>query len=66
MHGNHVIRRRRPRRVVVSSVAVGGNVPISIQSMTNTHADEDLVDKIERLVRARIAEDKARARSSDA
>jgi (E)-4-hydroxy-3-methylbut-2-enyl-diphosphate synthase len=32
--------RRKTRTVMVGSVEVGGNAPISIQSMTNTHTDD--------------------------
>ena len=32
--------RRKTRTVMVGSVEVGGNTPISIQSMTNTHTDD--------------------------
>lgn len=40
MHSNHVIRRRRSRRIMVGNVAVGGDAPISVQSMTNTHTED--------------------------
>jgi len=32
--------RRKTKTVMVGSVGVGGNTPISIQSMTNTHTDD--------------------------
>ncbi len=32
--------RRKTRTVMVGSVEVGGNAPIAIQSMTNTHTDD--------------------------
>ncbi len=32
--------RRKTRTVMVGPVEVGGNAPISIQSMTNTHTDD--------------------------
>lgn len=32
--------RRKTRTVMVGSVEIGGNAPISIQSMTNTHTDD--------------------------
>jgi (E)-4-hydroxy-3-methylbut-2-enyl-diphosphate synthase len=35
-----MIKRRKTRTVMVGSVEVGGNAPISIQSMTNTHTDD--------------------------
>jgi (E)-4-hydroxy-3-methylbut-2-enyl-diphosphate synthase len=36
MHNGSPITRRRTRRIQVGSVAVGGDAPISVQSMTNT------------------------------
>ena len=36
MHGESPIRRRRSRQIHVGDVAVGGDAPISVQSMTNT------------------------------
>lgn len=32
--------RRKTRTVMVGSVEIGGNAPISVQSMTNTHTDD--------------------------
>ncbi|MBT3308008.1 MAG: flavodoxin-dependent (E)-4-hydroxy-3-methylbut-2-enyl-diphosphate synthase [Gammaproteobacteria bacterium] len=36
MH-THVVKRRKSRQIQVGLVAVGGDAPISVQSMTNTH-----------------------------
>ncbi|GAB6040520.1 flavodoxin-dependent (E)-4-hydroxy-3-methylbut-2-enyl-diphosphate synthase [Endothiovibrio diazotrophicus] len=36
MHAESPIRRRRSRQIRVGDVAVGGDAPISVQSMTNT------------------------------
>lgn len=36
MHYGHTIRRRRTRKINVGSVAVGGDAPVTVQSMTNT------------------------------
>ncbi|MEQ9465659.1 MAG: flavodoxin-dependent (E)-4-hydroxy-3-methylbut-2-enyl-diphosphate synthase, partial [Haliea sp.] len=36
MHKSSPITRRRSRQIMVGSVAVGGDAPISVQSMTNT------------------------------
>nr|WP_318383133.1 flavodoxin-dependent (E)-4-hydroxy-3-methylbut-2-enyl-diphosphate synthase [uncultured Enterobacter sp.] len=36
MHHTHTITRRTTRKIHVGSVAVGGDAPISVQSMTNT------------------------------
>jgi len=36
MHGESPIQRRRSRQIHVGDVAVGGDAPISVQSMTNT------------------------------
>lgn len=35
-----MIERRKSRQLYVGGVAVGGNAPISVQSMTNTHTDD--------------------------
>ena len=35
-----MIERRRTRQLHVGSVAVGGDAPIAVQSMTNTHTDD--------------------------
>lgn len=36
MHPVHTIPRRKSRKIMVGNVAVGGDAPISVQSMTNT------------------------------
>ena len=36
MHGQSLIKRRLSRKIHVGSVAVGGDAPISVQSMTNS------------------------------
>ena len=36
MHGENPIKRRQSRKIMVGNVAVGGDAPISVQSMTNT------------------------------
>lgn len=36
MHQVHNIKRRKSRQIMVGNVAVGGDAPISVQSMTNT------------------------------
>lgn len=51
MHSESPIKRRRSRQIHVGDVAVGGDAPISVQSMTNTPTlDVDAtVGQIERL-----------------
>ena len=48
------IRRRKTRQVIVGNVPVGGNAPISVQSMTNTETTDTVatVEQINRLVDA--------------
>ncbi|MAI42679.1 MAG: flavodoxin-dependent (E)-4-hydroxy-3-methylbut-2-enyl-diphosphate synthase [Candidatus Azotimanducaceae bacterium] len=48
------IRRRKTRQVMVGNVPVGGNAPISVQSMTNTETTDTVatVEQINRLVDA--------------
>lgn len=36
MHESHAIKRRKSRQIMVGNVPVGGDAPISVQSMTNT------------------------------
>jgi (E)-4-hydroxy-3-methylbut-2-enyl-diphosphate synthase len=36
MHNEPVIKRRKSRQIFVGDVAIGGDAPISVQSMTNT------------------------------
>ena len=45
------IERRKSRQIMVGKVAVGGDAPIAVQSMTNTitHDVEDTVGQIQRL-----------------
>lgn len=40
MHSEFTLTRRRSRQIHVGSVAVGGDAPISVQSMTNTHTTD--------------------------
>ncbi len=47
----HEIKRRKTRPVMVGKVQVGGDAPITIQSMTNTHTYDvqETMDQIKRL-----------------
>jgi (E)-4-hydroxy-3-methylbut-2-enyl-diphosphate synthase len=51
MHAANPIRRRRSRTIHVGGVAIGGDAPISVQSMTNTETCDvaATVGQIERL-----------------
>jgi len=40
MFGENAIKRRRSRRIMIGQVAVGGDAPISVQSMTNTETTD--------------------------
>ncbi len=40
MHGESPIKRRVSRRIMVGAVPVGGDAPISVQSMTNTETTD--------------------------
>jgi len=40
MFGQNTIKRRSSRRIMVGSVPVGGDAPISVQSMTNTETTD--------------------------
>ena len=40
MFGENPIKRRRSRRIMVGHVAVGGDAPVSVQSMTNTETTD--------------------------
>jgi len=40
MHFESPIRRRKSRQIMVGNVAVGGDAPISVQSMTNTETTD--------------------------
>ncbi|BFM06630.1 flavodoxin-dependent (E)-4-hydroxy-3-methylbut-2-enyl-diphosphate synthase [Halioxenophilus aromaticivorans] len=48
------IKRRRSRQIMVGNVPVGGDAPISVQSMTNTETTDvaATVDQIQRIVAA--------------
>ncbi len=54
MHSESPIKRRRSRQIWVGNVAVGGDAPISVQSMTNTETCdvEATVGQIRRLEKA--------------
>ena len=40
MFGENNIKRRRSRRIMIGRVAVGGDAPVSVQSMTNTETTD--------------------------
>lgn len=40
MHNESLIKRRQTRQIMVGNVAVGGDAPISVQSMTNTETTD--------------------------
>lgn len=40
MFGENPIKRRKSRRIMVGHVAIGGDAPISVQSMTNTETTD--------------------------
>ena len=54
MKAQHAIQRRKTRRIMVGNVPVGGDAPISVQSMTNTETCdvEDTLAQIGRLAAA--------------
>lgn len=54
MHFESPIKRRKSRQIMVGDVAVGGDAPISVQSMTNTETTdvEATVAQIERIQNA--------------
>lgn len=54
MHTESPIKRRKSRQIMVGNVPVGGDAPISIQSMTNTETTDvtATVDQINRIVSA--------------
>ena len=56
MKSNALIKRRKTRQIMVGDVAVGGDAPISVQSMTNTETTdiEATSDQIGRLVTAGV------------
>ncbi|MCB2133601.1 MAG: flavodoxin-dependent (E)-4-hydroxy-3-methylbut-2-enyl-diphosphate synthase, partial [Rhodobacteraceae bacterium] len=58
-HLNHVrpwrnIYRRKSRQIMVGKVAVGGDAPISVQTMTNT-VTSDVKATLEQVQRAAVA-----------
>ena len=54
MHFENPIKRRKSRQIMVGDVPVGGDAPISVQSMTNTETTdvEATVDQIQRIQNA--------------
>ena len=56
MNPNPLISRRKTRQLMVGNVAVGGDAPVSVQSMTNTETCEveATVAQISRLVAAGV------------
>jgi (E)-4-hydroxy-3-methylbut-2-enyl-diphosphate synthase len=40
MKSTHTIIRRKSKQIFVGNVAIGGDAPISVQSMTNTDTNE--------------------------
>ena len=56
MRGEQNISRRKTRKIMVGNVAVGGDAPISVQSMTNTETTDvpATLDQISRLVSAGV------------
>ena len=40
MFGENPITRRKSRQIMVGNVPVGGDAPISVQSMTNTNTND--------------------------
>ncbi|MDP6415777.1 MAG: flavodoxin-dependent (E)-4-hydroxy-3-methylbut-2-enyl-diphosphate synthase, partial [Gammaproteobacteria bacterium] len=56
MNSRQTIIRRKTRQIMVGDVAVGGDAPISVQSMTNTETtDVDAtLQQIDRLVTAGV------------
>ena len=56
MKSNASIKRRKTRQIMVGDVAVGGDAPISVQSMTNTETTdvEATLEQIGRLVTAGV------------
>jgi len=54
MHSESPIQRRKSRQIMVGDVPVGGDAPISVQSMTNTETTDvaATVDQINRIVSA--------------
>lgn len=54
MHCESPIKRRKSRQIMVGNVAVGGDAPISVQSMTNTETT-DVAATVEQIRRIQAA-----------
>lgn len=54
MHCESPIKRRKSRQIMVGNVAVGGDAPISVQSMTNTETT-DIAATVEQIRRIQTA-----------
>lgn len=54
MHCESPIKRRKSRQIMVGNVPVGGDAPISVQSMTNTETT-DVVATVEQIRRIQLA-----------
>jgi (E)-4-hydroxy-3-methylbut-2-enyl-diphosphate synthase len=54
MHCESPIKRRKTRQIMVGNVAVGGDAPISVQSMTNTETT-DVAATVEQIRRIQLA-----------
>jgi (E)-4-hydroxy-3-methylbut-2-enyl-diphosphate synthase len=54
MHCESPIKRRKSRQIMVGNVAVGGDAPISVQSMTNTETT-DVAATVEQIRRIQLA-----------
>src|SRR5690606_2063457 len=54
MHCESPIKRRKSRQIMVGNVAVGGDAPISVQSMTNTETT-DVAATVEQINRIQAA-----------
>jgi (E)-4-hydroxy-3-methylbut-2-enyl-diphosphate synthase len=56
MKANSLIKRRKTRQIMVGNVPVGGDAPVSVQSMTNTETRDvaATVAQIDRLVTAGV------------
>ena len=54
MHCESPIKRRKSRQIMVGNVPVGGDAPISVQSMTNTETT-DIVATVEQIRRIQLA-----------
>lgn len=54
MHSESPIKRRKSRQIMVGNVPVGGDAPISVQSMTNTETT-DVAATVEQILRIQQA-----------